>query len=141
MRTIISGRQVISTEVNTYYAKNNAKITGAGIQEERDRLRGSGWHFSRIIRGEGFLNPGIQYLFIRYSCLGIQLFRKRRPFAVVFTVATIWMLVTMVIAVRPDLDYKSTLRAVGVCEPGWVIQTAIIMVLFSLFGAAAPPAG
>ncbi len=61
--------------------------------------------------------------------------------AVVFPVASIWMLVAMVIAVRQALDYKSTLRAVGVCAIGWVIQTVIIMVLFSLFGGAAPPAG
>ena len=61
--------------------------------------------------------------------------------AVVFTVASIWMLVAMVIAVRQALDYKSTWRAVGVCAIGWVIQTVIIMVLFSLFGGAAPPAG
>ena len=61
--------------------------------------------------------------------------------AVVFSVASIWMLVAMVIAVRQALDYKSTWRAVGVCAIGWVIQTVIIMVLFSLFGGAAPPAG
>ena len=61
--------------------------------------------------------------------------------AVVFLVASIWMLVAMVIAVRQALDYKSTWRAVGVCAIGWVIQTVIIMVLFSLFGGAAPPAG
>jgi len=61
--------------------------------------------------------------------------------AVVFPVASIWMLVAMVIAVRQALDYKSTWRAVGVCAIGWVIQTVIIMVLFSLFGGAGPPAG
>ena len=61
--------------------------------------------------------------------------------AVVFTVASIWMLVAMVIAVRQALDYKSTWRAVGVCAIGWVIQTVIIMVLFSIFAGAAPPAG
>ena len=61
--------------------------------------------------------------------------------ALVFLVASIWMLVAMVIAVRQALDYKSTWRAVGVCAIGWVIQSVIIMVLFSLFGGAAPPAG
>jgi Yip1 domain len=59
----------------------------------------------------------------------------------VFLVASIWMLVAMVIAVRQALDYKSTWRAVGVCAIGWVIQSVIIIVLFSLFGGAAPPAG
>ena len=61
--------------------------------------------------------------------------------ALVFLVASIWMLVAMVVAVRQALDYKSTWRAVGVCAIGWVIQSVIIMVLFSLFGGAAPPAG
>jgi len=61
--------------------------------------------------------------------------------AVVFSVASIWMLVAMVIAVRQALDYKSTWRAVGVCAIGWVIQTVIIVVLFSLFSTGAPPAG
>jgi hypothetical protein len=59
----------------------------------------------------------------------------------VFLVASIWMLAAMVIAVRQALDYKSTWRAVGVCAIGWVIQSVIIIVLFSLFGGAAPPAG
>jgi len=61
--------------------------------------------------------------------------------AVVFSVASIWMLVAMVIAVRVALDYKSTWRAVGVCLIGWVIQAVFLMLLFSLFGAPPPPAG
>jgi len=56
---------------------------------------------------------------------------------VVFSVASIWMLVAMVIAVRQALDYKSTLRAVGVCVIGWIIQTVIFVLLFSVFGGAA----
>jgi hypothetical protein len=60
----------------------------------------------------------------------------------VFMAASIWMLVAMVIAVRQALDYNSTWRAAGVCAIGWVIQTIIVMVLFSLFGGGdAPPAG
>ena len=54
--------------------------------------------------------------------------------AVVFLVASIWMLVAMVIAVRQALDYKSTLRAVGVCAIGWVIQVLILVFLFSILG-------
>jgi hypothetical protein len=52
----------------------------------------------------------------------------------VFTVASIWMLIAMVIAVRQALDYKSTFRAVGVCLIGWVIQMVIFALLFSLLG-------
>jgi len=55
---------------------------------------------------------------------------------IVFLVASIWMLVAMVIAVRQALDYESTLRAVGVCVIGWIIQMVIFALLFSVFGGA-----
>jgi len=42
--------------------------------------------------------------------------------------------VAMVIAVRQALDYQSTLRAVGVCVIGWVIQAIILMILFTVLG-------
>ncbi|MEE8328320.1 MAG: YIP1 family protein [Thermodesulfovibrionia bacterium] len=58
---------------------------------------------------------------------------------VVFSVASIWMLVAMVIAVRQALDYKSTLRAVGVCVIGWIIQAIILALMFSIMGGAAKP--
>lgn len=56
---------------------------------------------------------------------------------IVFLAASIWMLVAMVIAVRQALDYTSTLRAVGVCVIGWIIQTLILVLLFSILGGAA----
>jgi hypothetical protein len=59
---------------------------------------------------------------------------------IVFLVASIWMLVAMVIAVRQALDYSSTLRAVGVCVIGWIIQTVILVALFSIFGVSLKPA-
>jgi hypothetical protein len=59
--------------------------------------------------------------------------------AVIFLVGSIWMLVAMVIAVRQALDYQSTLRAVGVCVIGWIIQMLILMLLFSIFGGAPKP--
>ena len=58
---------------------------------------------------------------------------------VVFLAASIWMLVAMVIAVRQALDYNSTLRAVGVCMIGWIIQALILVLLFSILGGAAKP--
>jgi hypothetical protein len=58
---------------------------------------------------------------------------------VVFLIAGVWMLVTMVIAVRQALDYKSTLRAVGVCAIGWIIQGLLLALLISLLGGAAKP--
>jgi len=59
---------------------------------------------------------------------------------VVFFVASIWMLAAMVIAVRQALDYKSTVRALGVCIIGWIIQALILMLLFSIFGGIGKPA-
>jgi hypothetical protein len=50
---------------------------------------------------------------------------------IVFVVASVWMFVAMVIAVRQALDYKSTLRAVGVCVIGWIIQVLFLFVIFS----------
>jgi len=55
----------------------------------------------------------------------------------VFLVAAVWMLIAMVIAVRQALDYKSTLRAVGVCAVGCIIQTLIHVLLFSILGGFA----
>ena len=53
---------------------------------------------------------------------------------IIFVVCGIWMLIAMVIAVRQALDYKSTWRAVGVCIIGWIIQMALLWIIFSLFG-------
>jgi len=54
--------------------------------------------------------------------------------SIVFTIAAIWMLVAMIIAVRQALDYSSTLRAIGVCAIGWIIQIALFMLLFFILG-------
>ncbi len=52
----------------------------------------------------------------------------------IFSVAGIWMLVAMVIAVRQALDSKSTWRAIGVCVVGWLIQALILLAAVSMFG-------
>jgi len=52
---------------------------------------------------------------------------------IVFLVAGVWMLVAMIIAVRQALDYQSTLRAVGVCIIGWIIQAITLGIFFSMF--------
>ena len=54
--------------------------------------------------------------------------------SIVFPIAAIWMLVAMVIAVRQALDYSSTLRAIGVCLIGWIIQMVLFVLLFSISG-------
>lgn len=53
--------------------------------------------------------------------------------SLVFIIGGIWMLVAMIIAVRQALDYQSTLRAVGVCLIGWVIQMLVLGLIVSLF--------
>ena len=53
----------------------------------------------------------------------------------IFLVASIWMLVAMVIAVRQALDYRSTLRAIGVCVVGWIAQVLILALLFGILGS------
>ena len=48
--------------------------------------------------------------------------------------ASLWMLVTTVIAVRQALDYKSTGRAVAVCLIGFVAYMVIAFIMASVFG-------
>ncbi len=57
--------------------------------------------------------------------------------SIVFPIAAIWMLVAMIIAVRQALDYNSTLRAIGVCVIGWIVQIVLFVLLFSIFGGLA----
>lgn len=51
----------------------------------------------------------------------------------VYSVAGIWMLVAMVVAVRQALDYHSLWHAVGVGMIGWIIQILTITLFFSMF--------
>jgi hypothetical protein len=57
----------------------------------------------------------------------------------VFSAASVWMLVAMVIAVRQALDYKGTWRAIIVCVIGWVIQIAILLTIFSFLKVLPKP--
>ena len=52
-----------------------------------------------------------------------------------FLVAAVWMLVTMVVAVRQALDYTSTGRAIGVCVIGFLVQAVILALLLAALGA------
>ncbi|KKL61665.1 hypothetical protein LCGC14_2193020 [marine sediment metagenome] len=58
---------------------------------------------------------------------------------IVYMVASVWMLVAMVIAVRQALDYTGTMRAVAVCVIGWIVQVLFIMILFYLFTGLPTP--
>jgi hypothetical protein len=52
----------------------------------------------------------------------------------VFALTALWMLAAMVVAVRQALDYQTTGRAVAVCLLGWVLASAIAIVLGLAFG-------
>jgi hypothetical protein len=53
--------------------------------------------------------------------------------AVIFLVASLWMLAAMVVAVRQALDYRSTARAILVCLLGWLVQVIAVAILLRLF--------
>jgi hypothetical protein len=46
-----------------------------------------------------------------------------------FVLAVIWMLVSMVVAVRQALDYESTSRAILVCAIGWVLSGLLVLAM------------
>lgn len=52
----------------------------------------------------------------------------------VFFLTSLWMLAAMVVGVRQALDYTSTLRAVGVCFIGWLIQIVLLGFLMYVLG-------
>jgi hypothetical protein len=52
----------------------------------------------------------------------------------VFVVTSVWMLLTMIVAVRQALDYRSTARAVAVCLLGWVLAVAFAVGIGLVFG-------
>jgi hypothetical protein len=56
-------------------------------------------------------------------------------------IAALWMLVTMVVAVRQALDYEGTGRAVVVCLIGFAIYIVVGIVLGTLLGVTATVLG
>jgi len=51
-----------------------------------------------------------------------------------FIVTAIWMLATMIVAVRQALDYTSTGRAIAVCLVGWILAIVLAVGVGVLFG-------
>ena len=84
-----------------------------------------------LLRTIGFSSsPGLLRVF--YFVPGIG--------GLLYLISSLWMLVAMIIAVRQALDYNSTLRAVGVCMIGYIIQIFVLMIIFSIFGGVLPEA-
>jgi len=57
-----------------------------------------------------------------------------RLYTLVFFVALLWSLATMIVAVRQALDYDSTWRAVAVCVIGAIFNLLVIYLLSWLLG-------
>ena len=84
-----------------------------------------------LLRTIGFASsPGLLRVF--YFVPGIG--------ALLYLISSFWMLVAMIIAVRQALDYNSTLRAVGVCVIGYIIQIFVLVIIVSIFGGVLPEA-
>ena len=84
-----------------------------------------------LLRTIGFSSsPGLLRVFYIIPGIGVLL----------YLISSFWMLVAMIIAVRQALDYNSTLRAVGVCVIGYIIQIFVLVIIFSIFGGVLPEA-
>jgi hypothetical protein len=51
----------------------------------------------------------------------------------IYAIASVWMLVAMIVAVRQALDYRSTGRAVAVCAVGWALSLAVAAIIGIVF--------
>jgi len=80
-------------------------------------------NWGQLLRTLGFAqSPGILRVFGFIPVVG----------PVIFAVTSIWLLVTMVIAVRQALDYTSTLRAIGVVLIGFILYVALFSLILIL---------
>jgi hypothetical protein len=52
---------------------------------------------------------------------------------IAFAIVGVWLLVSMVVAVRQALDYRSTARAIAVCIIGWALALGLSVLLSALF--------
>ena len=78
-----------------------------------------------LLRTVGFsASPGILRIFRFVPVFGV----------LIDAVASIWMLFSMVVAVRQALDFTSTWRAVAVCLVGWLIYIALFMAVGMVLG-------
>ena len=79
-----------------------------------------------LLRTIGFSSaPGMLRLFMLIPVLALP----------VFVMTTIWMLVSMVVAVRQALDYTSTVRAAAVCAIGFPVYAIGLVIQIIWLGA------
>jgi len=82
-------------------------------------------------------DPGELLRTIGFSCAPgvLRILAFISPIAgTVFLICTLWMVVTMVVAVRQALDYSSTARAIAVCAIGFPIYAATLALSMLLLG-------
>ena len=80
--------------------------------------------WGQLLRTLGFAqSPGIFRVFGFIPVVG----------PIIFFATAIWQLVTMVVAVRQALDYRSTWRAIGVVVVGFVPYAIVLAVLDRVF--------
>jgi Yip1 domain len=76
-----------------------------------------------LLRTTGFAaTPGIFHLLNRLPATG----------GIVAFLVSLWVVAAMIVAVRQALDYKSTVRAVGVCLIGFLIYLTILVFMSNL---------
>lgn len=81
----------------------------------------------QLLRTMGFAaTPGLLAIFVFIPGIG----------PIIAIIASIWMLIATVVAIRQALDYSNTWRAIGVVVIGWIIFLLINMLLGGAFGAA-----
>ena len=51
----------------------------------------------------------------------------------IYSIASVWMLLAMIVAVRQALDYRSTSRAVVVCVVGWALSLVLAAIIGNIF--------
>ena len=54
----------------------------------------------------------------------------------IYALASVWMLVATIVAVRQALDYTSTGRALAVCVVGWALSLALAAIIGILFASS-----
>ena len=81
--------------------------------------------WGQLARSLGFAqSPGVLRIFGVVPVVG----------NIIFLVVSVWMLVSMVIAVRQALDYTSTLRAIGVVLLGFIPYVILIFIAGAIWG-------
>lgn len=79
----------------------------------------------QLLRTTGFAaSPGMLRIFTVIPGLG----------SIIGFIISVWMLASMVVAVRQALDYTSTLRAIAVCLVGWLLLLLVTAVLMGTLG-------